>query len=359
MHVKKTFFSLLIALSLLSACDPFNTTLTEKDVIYYTSSNAQVVPVPDTLMIMTWNIKFGGARIDFFYDCFGDRVIMTEEEVLNNMAGIAEKIKQVNPDIIYLQEVDINSKRSAMVDQVQYLLDQTDLNYGVYASQWRSDWVPKKGLGQINSGNLILSRWKLTDAKRIALPLFEEQNSIVRYFYLRRNVLEAKVHLDDQNLHLINTHLSAYSHDGTKKKQLDIVNKRIREKADNGIQFLLGGDFNCLPPGSKKVMDFPDSECVEDFVANDYSTETEWMVPLYDFESAIHLDEYQKNNEKHFSHTVDSPERGAYWNKKLDYLFTNQDFVDGSGQTHQDEKTGMNTMKLSDHCPVTVRLLIK
>ncbi len=357
--MKYLILSSLLAVLLLSACDPFNTLLTEQDVIYYEALSLAPQDVPDTLNVMTWNIKFGGARIDFFHDCFGDRVIMTEEEVFTNMAGLAEKINQVNPDIIYLQEVDINSKRSAMVDQVQFLLDHTDLNFGVYASQWRADWIPKKGLGQINSGNLILSKWKLTDAKRIALPLFEEQNSIVRYFYLRRNILETWVQLDDKKLCLLNTHLSAYSHDGTKKKQVDIVYNVAQEYHETNTPFLLGGDFNCLPKGSVKMKEFPDSKCEEDFVADDYTAETEWMMPLYTFESAITLDQYRQDNKPYLTHTVDSEERGAWWNRKLDYLFTNTDFVDGSGITHQDERTGMNTMKLSDHCPVTVKMVLK
>ena len=36
----------------------------------------------DTLRVMTWNVKFGGGRIDFFFDGHGDRVRMNEAEVL-------------------------------------------------------------------------------------------------------------------------------------------------------------------------------------------------------------------------------------------------------------------------------------
>ena len=28
---------------------------------------------------MNYNVKFGGGRIDFFFDCFGDRVLMSKE----------------------------------------------------------------------------------------------------------------------------------------------------------------------------------------------------------------------------------------------------------------------------------------
>jgi len=85
---------------------------------------------------MTWNIKFGGARIDFFFDCYGDRVVMTEQEVIQNLAGLLRKIRQVKPDILLIQELDRFSKRSAYVDMLQYIADSAGLPYAVYASQW-------------------------------------------------------------------------------------------------------------------------------------------------------------------------------------------------------------------------------
>ena len=354
MRIVTVLFVFLISFS---SCDPFNTILTEKDVDYYTASDVVKVSIPDTLKVMTWNVKFGGGRIDFFFDCYGDRVVMTEEEVISNLEGLASKIKQYDPDIIFLQEIDMDSKRSAKVNQLQWLLDFTDLNYGVYASQWKADYVPSDGIGRINSGSAILTKWQLTDAVRITLPLMEEQNAIVRYFYLKRNILYAK--LQNTDINLFTTHLSAYSHDGTKKKQLDILLDSIDRIEQKGEVFILGGDFNCLPPETEKVNNFPDAACeAEEFSADDYSEEIDWMTPFYKYTPAISLDDYKLNNTKHFSHTTNSPERGAFWSRKLDYIFTNGKIVEVSGQTHQNTiYGGMNTMNLSDHAPVSFEFI--
>ena len=158
----------------------------EKKYRFYESDDVVDVPMPDSLKIMTWNIKFGGGRIDFFFDCHGDRVIMEKQEVMDNMKLLAEKIRKVNPDILLIQEADVNAKRSAFVDQVQYILNHTQLNYGVYASQWKASYVPSDGIGRMDSGNAILSKWKFTDAKRIALPLIQDQNFVVRYFLFEK-----------------------------------------------------------------------------------------------------------------------------------------------------------------------------
>ena len=86
-----------------------------------------------------------------------------------------------------LQEVDILSKRSGYIDQVQYLLDNTSMNYGCYASVWQADYIAFEGTGRIDMGNAILSKYELSDAERIQLRLRTDQSDLVRYFYLIQN----------------------------------------------------------------------------------------------------------------------------------------------------------------------------
>ncbi len=353
--MRRFIFALLLAS--LSACDLFHTRLTQKDVAWFTS-NKTTPPVSkptDTLKLMTWNIKFGGGRIDFFFDCHGDRVLMDSAEVLHNLKGVAEIINRLAPDILFLQEVDINSKRSAYINQVQWLLDHTHLNHAVYAPQWRAGYIPSHGLGQMNSGNAILSIAPLNNARRIALPLISEQNFVVRYFYLRRNLLHAQTTLNGETIDLLNTHLSAYAKDGTKKKQINLIVGYLDSLSQRGQTFVLGGDFNALPPGTKKTARFPDSACTGgDFEADDYSAETDWMTDLYDrFYAAVPLENYRHNNAPYFTHTTD---KEGFWNRKLDYIFSNRPFVAGSDITWQSRQNGgYDTMELSDHCPVGVK----
>ncbi|MEA3445196.1 MAG: endonuclease/exonuclease/phosphatase family protein, partial [Bacteroidota bacterium] len=156
-----------------------------------------------------------------------------------------------------------------------------------------------------------------------------------------------------------NTHLAAYSHDGTKKKQLDILNNLLESYDSRQTPFIVGGDFNSVPPESQKVKDFPDAACEdEDLSADDYSEEIDWLKPFYRFSSAIPLDSFKINNKANFTHTTKSPANGGFWTRKIDYIFTNGEFVPGSGLTHQDKNSGgMNTMKLSDHAPITVEYI--
>ena len=340
------FISILFVSLLLFSCDPFGTKIGD-EVAYFEAAELDSVSVPDTLKVMTWNVKFGGGRIDFFFDCHGDRVIMEKEEVEQNLKVLAGKIREVNPDILFLQEVDIDAKRSAYINQLQYILDSTSLNFGVYASQWKAKYIPSEGIGKMDSGNVILSKWKLKNAKRIALPLIAEQHPMVRYFYLKRNFLHVKMKISDGELNLINTHVSAYAKDNTKKQQIEIIKQYADSLSNEGQLFILAGDFNALPPNTLQTQSFDDSVCEDvDFDADDYSGETDWMLPYYEsYQSAISLGEYSHDNLKHYSHTTD---KNGFWNRKTDYIFTNKRFVLGSGVTIQD------WMEASDHAPITV-----
>jgi len=348
-------------LLLLSACDPFHTGFDDVEgAVYYQARDQKAPPDPEqALRVMNYNIKFGGGRIDFFFDCFGDRVLMSKSEVVANLERLADVINRYDPDLLVLQEVDVDSKRAAYVDQMQWLLDHTQLEYGVYASQWKADYVPSDGLGAMDDGNGILSKYPLSGAERIALALRSEQSGIERYFYLKRNVLRAKLEVPGkQETYVVAVHADAYSKDGTKRQHIARFEQELDDLAAAGKTVLGVGDLNTLPPGTEKQFGFPDSVCKdEEFVADDYRAEADWLDTLYaKYNAEIPLDSYRADNARYFSHTVD---KNGFWNRKLDYVFTNAEVVPGSGLVHQDaEHGGIDTMPVSDHAPVTVELIL-
>lgn len=356
----KNLLFLVLYPVILMGCDPFGTSLDADDVIYYASYDKKDhQDISDTLSVMTWNIKFGGARIDFFFDCHGDRVIMDSSEVLNHLEGIASFINYHQPDFLFVQEIDVNGKRSAFIDQVQWMLEHTGFNYAAYTPQWRANYIPSNGLGKMDSGNALFSRIPLFNGRRIALPLIEEQNFLVRYFYLKRCLMDVSTVVNGDTLHLLNTHLAAYSNDGTKKKQIDHVFEYADSLRRNNERFLLAGDFNTLPPGTRKVRDFPDSACTEgDFEADDYSGKELWLLPFYrSFNAAVSLERYQKNNLPYFTHTTD---KNGFWNRKLDYIFSNQPFIPERMEVFQHaDESGFSPMSLSDHCPVATQFILR
>ena len=72
------------------------------------------------------------------------------------------------------------------MDQMQYLLNNTNLNYGAYASMMDVDFVFSDGLGRINTGNAILSKFQLTEAERIRLRLRTDQSTLVQIWICKK-----------------------------------------------------------------------------------------------------------------------------------------------------------------------------
>jgi endonuclease/exonuclease/phosphatase family metal-dependent hydrolase len=353
-----------MALLPMLACDPFDAEFEDvEDAIHYRAADIEPAPERvDRVEVMTYNIKFGGGRITFFFECGGERVLMEEDEVVENMEGLAHKLEVADPDVVILQEIDINSKRAAFVDQVQWLLDHTSYNYGVYASQWRADHVPSDGIGAVDSGTAILTRWPISQAERLALPLIGDQDALTQYFYLKRNILRARIDIPGTDgLWVLGTHLAAFSQDGTKKRQLDRLLAELDRLSERGELVVAGGDLNTVPPRSEKRQDFIDAceeEVEEEFEGDDFTDEIGWLDPFYErYTPAVSLDEYEENNEAYFTYTG-KPEVG--WARKLDYIFTNATIVDGSTITHQGPQTGgVETLSLSDHAPVSTVLELR
>jgi endonuclease/exonuclease/phosphatase family metal-dependent hydrolase len=343
----------------LASCDLFNTGFDDtEEAILYRARRPGPEPAlvfPATIRVMTYNVKYGGARLRFFWECDGDRVLMTEGEVNRHLDAMAARIRAETPapDLVLLQEVDTSrSKRVAYVDEVQGLLDRLGLNYGAYASQWKADYVPTDGLGPVDSGNAILSRWPITSAVRHALALQTDLSGLERYFYLKRNLLETRVALPvsgggTREIAVIDVHAEAFSQDGTKQKHIDAFKALLDGIRTQGLPLLGGGDLNAIPPGSWRRSAFPeDAGCTGGrFDPDTYVGEETWLDALYaDYTAdapptacaAEGAPECTFVGDEHFP-----------LNRKLDHLFTNTgwDLADPP-------RVLQDAILLSDHVPV-------
>jgi len=354
----------ILILLTVSSCEPLATGFDDTEDAQYFYAKA-TSPVPDTfsvIRVMTWNIRFGAGRIPWFGDACGDRVILTDNEVYSSLQLIVDKINLVKPDVLLLQEVDMNSKRSGYIDQMQWILDNTYFNYAVYGSQWRSQFIPSDGLGRMEEGNAILSRWKISDAQRIQLQLRNDQDNLTRYFYERCCMVTGRIEIPHvNNLYAVNIHASAFATDDTKQKHIIRFQDELDRINSDGGWFVAGGDLNTLPPSSDTT-----DYCIQDMCENEsfhhsydnpmhkegsnYTPEIHWLDELYTkYNCAVPTDLYKNNQYNYFTHTT----RGThFWDRTLDYLFTNYQWVENSVVTHQDATNE------SDHAPVCVLFVL-
>ncbi len=348
---------ILLSCAVIGCTDPLRTRFEDlEDAVTYTSHAVKNSSQPtDSLSVMTWNIRFGSARIPLYSEGGGDRYDMTKSEIESNLQMICTKINEVDPDIVLFQEIDVESKRTAYVDELQFVLDRTKLNHAVYASVRKSDYEPGDGVGRINVGNAILSKWPLREGKRIALPVNDDRSSLHNYFRSHRNILEVSLPIPGHaTIRILNMHADPSGADGTKKIHLDMLKEELDKLSANGESFVAGGDFNALPPGSPQWKDFPDSP------SENYSGEETWLLGLYStYKPAIVLSLFQSNPTRFFTITEDP---NGYWSRTLDHLFTNSTFH--STMVLQDSllpnaNYGLRTMPMSDHAPLYTVMEVK
>ena len=360
------FSSMIVAFGCLltTSCEPLATSFDDTEgATCYTSGSISAVPDTFTVVrVMTWNIRFGAARILWFGDACGDRVNLTTDEVYNTLEAIAEKINEVKPDILFLQEVDLKSKRSAYIDELQWLLDHTYLNYAVCGSQWKAQFIPSDGLGRMDEENAILSRWPISNAQRIQLALRDDQDKLTRYFYERCCMVTGQIEIPHiLNFYAVNIHASATASYDIKQQHISQFKSELDRISGSGGWFVAGGDLNTLPPGSDTTDYCMQDKCSwESFHSagdnplhkegSNYEPEKHFLDALYSsYQCAVPTEVYRQNQFRFFSHTT-RPQH--FWDRTLDYLFTNYHWAPNTVVTHQDAVTQ------SDHAPVSVLFIL-
>jgi endonuclease/exonuclease/phosphatase family metal-dependent hydrolase len=337
---------------------------------------APAVTSPPQLRVVAWNIKFGGARTPFWFDCWGDTMAIPKGEVLKNISNIQKLLDEVSPDILITEEVDIASRRTAYVDEVRELLERGPLNYAAWFESWSSGYVPSEGLGPVRMGNAIHSRYPIRKAERIRLPDRSDLDPLTQTFYLHRAVGRAEIEIAQGQLIAVYVlHAEAYDTDGTKQKHLIRLAELL---AAETLPFLVGGDFNELPPTAAKVVGFPDEResaiCSEDFKQPPYTPKA--MQPFYDlYRPHVDLARYgttEAEQARYYTHSVLGPDdvndAGIHgdWNRTLDYLFIRKKdaWVPGSTDVlqRQGQRVGgdqglgpvlvSDVLRLSDHAPL-------
>jgi endonuclease/exonuclease/phosphatase family metal-dependent hydrolase len=226
----------------------------EKESILARIDEAKVLPDTSVISLLIWNIGYAGldANMDFFYDG-GEKVRPTEEASVTNLEAIMKFLEaQDTVDFILLQEVDIRSKRSYRVNQVDSINALFPLHTSTFGKNYDVFFVPVppiSPMGKVNSGILSLSKHQPAFSACYAFP--GEFAWPTRLFMLDRCFLVNRHPLSNgKELVLINTHNSAYDTDGSMKRQeMEYLRAFLLEERIKGNHVIAGGDWNQCPPG--------------------------------------------------------------------------------------------------------------
>lgn len=210
-----------------------------------------------TLKVMTWNIQYlAGKRYVFWYDLpdgSGPDERPTPEDLAYNLDEVARVIRDEQPDIVLLQEVDDGAKNTDYGNQLALLKARVADLYpcSSEAFYWKSDFVPDRHIfGSVGRKLATLSRYQMDSAERSQLPS-PSGNFISRLFQPQPALLVSYLPLSDGGrLAVTNTHLSdPEPGDDVQQRQVAAVRQLHQTFEQNGTLWITGGDFNLLPQG--------------------------------------------------------------------------------------------------------------
>jgi len=218
---------------------------------------AKLEKVGKELTVLTWNLGYGGLGKDA--DFFMDGGVSSKPEniavVNRNIKGILESLSSMESDIYLFQEVDINSGRSFKVSQYEILKNRLTYFEFYFAINFSVYFVPVPVLdpiGKVHSGMLTGSRFKTDKALRLSLPSVDSWPQ--KLFHLKRCMLVSRHKIKDHenDLVVINVHLSAYDDGMIRNRQMKRVLEYALKEDEKGNAVIVGGDWNQMFPGIKK-----------------------------------------------------------------------------------------------------------
>ena len=98
--------------------------------------------------ILSWNVQYmSGKNYEFWYDSIngdGPDIRAKRTDIEQTFKQVAQLIIEQNPDVILLQELHDNAKRTDYEDQLQRLLALLPAEYNNYseAFYWQASFVP-------------------------------------------------------------------------------------------------------------------------------------------------------------------------------------------------------------------------
>ena len=311
------------------------------------ASDAPLAPADKPIKVLSWNIQFLAGNRDnlFFYSGGTDPwpTLSRTEDVADQVAAI---IRAEDPDIVLLQEVDEGADRTHGQNQTQMLIDRLESAYPTVTETyyWKADFVPHPAImGSAGMKLVTLSKYRLENAKRHALPLISSDDILTRQFNVKRAILTAELPLDNgTRVTVMNTHLSAFAQgDDTMSRQIAKVQSVIGQAETTGQSWILGGDFNLLPSWSAY-------EALPDIIQSYYNPEGTEIAPLIAAHPSIpSLDQTEGETAAlWYTHSlVTDPNRAL--NKTIDYIFYDKALAVTGARVVQD-----GTLWISDHMPI-------
>ncbi len=231
------------------------------------ADDAPTLKPGQSLKVLTYNVRYMAGVRYVPLDTSSNESSQTQIRV-TPIKDIARIIRAENPDIIFFQEVSEPNYQ----DQLADLLSLLPTEYACHSSAFiqKIRFMPTH-IRHVQVMKLsTVSKYQISQATRHQLALDPADDFITQQLGGKRAVLEVRLPAQDsQELVVLNTHLSPIIAQGTDlmQKQVTQVDFLLRDLTQANTPWIIGGDFNLLPPDqysqlpeAEKIYYEPDTE---------------------------------------------------------------------------------------------------
>jgi len=230
----------------------------------FSANDAQPEPVKETIRVACYNIAHGRGLAESNWDG-GDPATR-----LARLDEIAELLREIDADVVVLNEVDFDASWSNNVNQAALLaekagypfrVEERNLDFRVLHRTWRF-------------GNAILSKYPISDAAVVDLPSFAGLETM--HAGKKRGV-RCDVTVGEKKFRIFGLHLSHRSEEVRERSAAKVV-ELVRESPHPCVVM---GDLNSSPPGFPKSNETEDGKnAIATFDAADELHRENFEIPL-------------------------------------------------------------------------------
>ncbi len=317
-------------------------------------SSAPKLEAGQPLKVLTWNVQtMSGKNYVFWSDLpnnDGPDEKPSKEDITAAFSEAVRVIKDEDPAIVLIQEIDDGAERTYYEDQLARLSGLLP-EYPCQASafDWKSAYVPHPRIhGSVGWKVAILSKYQINSADRIQLSV-AKGDFISDQFKIKPAILKAVMPLaGGGEFAAMTLHLDLYvPGTDTKDVQLAEIEEVVAALDSAGTPWLLGGDFNLLPP---------DDEAYNRLLPahqKSYNPQSE-IKYLFDRHQAVPSMEELTGPDfaSWFTRWPNDPAITAP-DRTLDYFFLSDSMKVGAHYVRMED-----TLKISDHLPVIVEAVL-
>ncbi len=360
--MKKTSLAVLAVLCLLLVygCG-FNPPLIMEKDVNCSDGAVPVLKSGQKIKVLCWNVQYmAGKKYFFFYDdvdpktgkMIGPDMRPSSANIAITIDEVARVIKEENPDIIFLQELDDGSSRTDNKDQLKILLKKISEEYKCSSEAFyhKSMFIPHpKIMGSIGMKLSTISKYQMTTARRFQLALKRANDFASRVaarFDLKRAALETRHPVEGgKDFIVLNTHFSAFAQgEDTLKRQVELIKDLLTQYNTDGNPWVFGGDTNLLAPG-------PSYDRLEDNYY--YQKDSELKILTDSFAMFPSLEDVDGPDREKFFTMYPNHGKSPGPDRTIDFVF-----YSGNVKTSAKRVIQKGTLDISDHLPIVMDITL-